>query len=52
MRRKAIRLAEKKWSEAPAHIKLMAGVYVNPIFLALEAIGIELDALEGVIKSE
>ena len=50
MRKRAIRLAEKKWKDAPSHVKLIASAYVNPIFLALEALGQELDSLHSEIE--
>ena len=44
-RRDAIKAAREKWETAPAHVKIMAGAYVGPLLLALEAINAELDAV-------
>ena len=39
---KAIQDAAKAWSYAPAHIRAMAGAYVEPLIRALSAVDAEL----------
>ena len=45
MRKSAIKGARDKWKEAPAHIRIMAAAYVEPLLFCLEAIGAELDTV-------
>ncbi len=43
----AVDLAVKSWDRAPAHIKVMASAYVEPLLQALTAISAELDGQKG-----
>jgi hypothetical protein len=34
------------WSEAPAHVRMMAGAYVGPLLAAIAAMADAIEALE------
>lgn len=36
--KKAVSEAREKWVGAPAHVKVMAGAYMEPVLRALEAL--------------
>ncbi len=48
----AVDLAMEMWGRAPAHIKVMASAYVEPILRALHEISAELDLMKGATNGE
>ena len=50
-RRRATLTAREQWNKAPAHVRLMASAYVEPLLACLEGIGAELDALVVDLES-
>lgn len=47
-RREALRSAREAWAKAPAHVRVMASAYVEPLLNALDAIGAELDYMHDM----
>ena len=48
----AVDLAMEMWGRAPAHIKVMASAYVEPILRALNELSAELDLMKGATHGE
>jgi len=44
--------ATATWLKAPAHVRTMAGAYIMPLLMAVEAIGKELDKVKRDIERE
>ena len=52
IRRRMIAEATATWLKAPAHVRTMAGAYIMPLLMAVEAIGKELDKVKRDIERE
>ncbi len=43
--------AQAAWNRAPAHVKLMAGAYVEPLLAALVAMADEISTLKEKVEN-
>jgi len=46
----AVEKARKAWQEAPVHVRMMAGQYVDPLIVALLEVSARVEKLEQAVQ--